>query len=125
MLKWIDYIWFVGEAFHRREGSPGDGEALLMGCWYMGAFLLLLTFSHRVVNGWGFCLVAAPVLLLAPFVFCRFRYTAKRRDKIWARFHEHRHMGRRLLAIGTVMVAICSLEIFLMIHFGFWRLGSR
>ena len=54
MLGWIDYIWFVGEAFHRREGAPGDGEALLMGCWYMGAFLPLLTFSHRVVNGWGF-----------------------------------------------------------------------
>lgn len=125
MLGWIDYIWFVGEAFHRREGAPGDGEALLMGCWYMGAFLPLLTFSHRVVNGWGFYLVADPVLLLAPFVFCRFRYTEKRRDKIWTRLHEHRHMGRRLLAIGAVMVAICSLEIFLMIHFGFWKLGSR
>lgn len=25
ILKWIDYIWFVGESFHRREKSPGDG----------------------------------------------------------------------------------------------------
>ena len=47
------------------RGLQGDGEALLMGCWYMGAFLPLLTFSHRVVNGWGFYLVADPVLLLA------------------------------------------------------------
>ena len=125
MLKWIDYIWFVGEAFHRRERSPGDGGALLMVCWYMDAFLPLLTFSHRVVNGWWFYLVAAPVLLLAPFVFCRFRYTAKRRDEIWARYHGYKHMGKRLLATGTLMAAICFLEVFLMIHFGFWELGSR
>lgn len=30
VLKWIDYIWFVGESFHRREKSPGDGAALIM-----------------------------------------------------------------------------------------------
>lgn len=125
MLKWIDYIWFVGEAFHRREGSPGDGGTLLMVCWFMDAFLPLLTFSHRVVNGWWFYLVATPVLLLAPFVFCRFRYTAKRRVEIWARFHDHKHMGRRLLVIGAVMAAICFLGVFLMIHLGFWKLGSR
>ncbi len=125
MLKWIDYIWFVGEAFHRRERSPGDGGALLMVCWYMDVFLPLLTFSHRVLNGWWFYLAAAPVLLLAPFVFCRFRYTAKRRDEIWTRFHDYKHMGRRLLATGAVIAGICSLEIFLMIHFGFWKLGSR
>ena len=33
-------------------------------------------------------------------------------------------MGRRLLAIGAVMAAICSLEIFLMIHFGFLEVGE-
>ena len=51
MLKWIDYIWFVGESFHVREKSPGDGTALLMGCWYLDAALPLLTFLHRVAGG--------------------------------------------------------------------------
>ena len=77
MLKWIDYIWFVGESFHVREKSPGDGEALLMGCWYLDAALPLLTFLHRVAGGWWFYLAAVPVVLLVPFVFCRFRYTAR------------------------------------------------
>ena len=124
MLKWIDYIWFVGESFHVWEKSPGDGEALLMGCWYLDAALPLLTFLHRVAGGWWFYLAAVPVVLLVPFVFCRFRYTAKRRDEIFARF-SHKHTGRRLLAIGAVIAGICCLEAFLMLHFGFWKLGSR
>lgn len=29
MLKWIDYIWFVGESFHRREKTPGDFKSFV------------------------------------------------------------------------------------------------
>lgn len=43
VLKWIDYIWFVGESFHRREKSPGDGAALIMWCWYLG-------YGHDIVD---------------------------------------------------------------------------
>ena len=96
-----------------------------MGCWYLDAALPLLTFLHRVAGGWWFYLAAVPVVLLVPFVFCRFRYTAKRQDEIFARFHGYKHMGRRLLAIGAVIAVICCLEAFLMLHFGFWELGSR
>ncbi len=102
VLKWIDYIWFVGESFHRQEKSPGDGTALLMWCWYLDAVLILLTLFHRIAGGWIFypVIVIVPVLLAAPFLFCRFRYTAKRQNEIFTR-HSGKKTGRQLLAIWT------------------------
>lgn len=75
VLKWIDYIWFVGESFHRREKSPGDGAALIMWCWYLDMAMILLTLFHRIAGDWIFypVIVIVPVLLAAPFLFCRFR----------------------------------------------------
>ncbi len=29
MLEWINYIWFIGEAFHQREGAPGDFKSFV------------------------------------------------------------------------------------------------
>lgn len=98
VLKWIDYIWFVGESFHRREKAPGDGAALIMWCWYLDAAMILSTLFHRIAGGLIFYLVIIPVLLAAPFLFCRFRYTAKHKDKIFARY-SGKKTGRRLLAI--------------------------
>lgn len=86
VLKWIDYIWFVGESFHRREKSPGDGATLIMWCWYLDIAMILLTLFHRITGGWIFYPVIVPVLLAAPFLFCRFRYTAKRQDEIFTRY---------------------------------------
>ena len=51
VLKWIDYIWFVGESFHRWEKSPGDGAALIMWCWYLDVAMILFTLFHRIAGG--------------------------------------------------------------------------
>lgn len=31
ILAYIDYIWQVGESYHRQNNNPGDGEALSCG----------------------------------------------------------------------------------------------
>ena len=67
VLKWIDYIWFVGESFHRREKSPGDGAALIMWCWYLDVVIILLPLFHRIVEGWIFFLLVVPLYCLSPF----------------------------------------------------------
>lgn len=100
VLKWIDYIWFVGESFHRQGKAPGDGAALIMWCWYLDAAMILSTLFHRIAGGLIFYLVIIPVLLAAPFLFCRFRYTAKRQDEIFAR-HSRKKTGRRFLAMNS------------------------
>jgi hypothetical protein len=124
ILKWIDYIWFIGESFHRHEKSPGDGAALLMWCWYLDATLILLTLFHRITDGWIFYPVIVPVLLAAPFLFCRFRYTAKRQDKIFARYFG-KNTGRRLLAIWAAIVGIFCLEVLRMVLSGLWTIEHR
>lgn len=121
VLKWIDYIWFVGESFHRREKSPGDGAALIMWCWYLDMVMILLTLFHRIAGDLIFYLVIIPVLLAAPFLFCRFRYTAKRQDEIFAR-HSRKKTGRRLLAIWAAIVGIFCLEVLLMVFSGLWSI---
>lgn len=124
VLKWIDYIWFVGESFHRREKSPGDGAALIMWCWYLDMAMILLTLFHRIAGDLIFYLVIIPVLLAAPFLFCRFRYTAKRKDKIFARY-SGKKTGKRLLAIWAVIVGIFCLEVLLMVLSGLWSIESH
>lgn len=121
ILKWIDYIWFVGESFHRREKAPGDGAALIMWCWYLDAAMILSTLFHRIAGGLIFYLVIIPVLLVAPFLFCRFRYTAKRQDEIFAR-HSRKKTGRRLLAIWAAIVGIFCLEVLLMVFSRLWSI---
>lgn len=121
VLKWIDYIWFVGESFHRREKSPGDGAALIMWCWYLDMAMILSTLFHRIAGDLIFYLVIIPVLLAAPFLFCRFRYTAKRQDEIFAR-HSRKKTGRRLLAIWAAIVGIFCLEVLLMVFSGLWSI---
>ena len=124
ILKWIDYIWFVGESFHRWEKTPGDDAALIMWCWYLDATLILLTLFHRMAGSWIFYPVIVPVLLAAPFLFCRFRYTAKRQDEIFAR-HSRKKTGRRLLAIWAAIVGIFYLEVLLMVLSGLWSIELR
>ena len=124
MQKWIDYIWFVGEFFYRREKSPGGGTALIMWCWYLDATLILLTLFHRIAGGWIFYSVIVPVLLAVPFLFCRFRYTAKRQNELFAR-HSGKKTGRQLWAIWAAIVGIFCLEVLLMVFSGLWSIGLR
>lgn len=121
VLKWIDYIWFVGESFHRREKSPGDGAALIMWCWYLDVAMILSTLFHRLVEGWIFFLLVVPLLLSIPFLFCRFRYIIKRQDEIFTRY-SCRKTGRKLLAIWAAIVGIFCLEVLLMFFSGIWSI---
>lgn len=121
VLKWIDYIWFVGESFHRREKSPGDGAALITWCWYLDVAMILSTLFHRLVEGWIFFLLVVPLLLSIPFLFCRFRYTIKRQDEIFTRY-SCKKTGRKLLAIWAAIVGIFCLEVLLMFFSGLWSI---
>lgn len=86
--------------------------------------MILLTLFHRMAGGWIFYPVIVPVLLVAPFLFCRFRYMAKRQEEIFAR-HSGSKTGRRLLAIWAVIVGIFCLEVPLMVLSGLWSIESH
>ena len=85
---------------------------MIMWCWYLDVAMILLTLFHRIAGGWIFYPVIVPVLLAAPFLFCRFRYTGKK-------------TGKRLLAIWAVIVGIFCLEVLLMVLSGLWSIESH
>ena len=120
--KGIDYIWFLGESYHKREKGPGDGETLLMWCWYFDAVLPLFSFAYRLDWGWLFNLAVVLVLLAVPFVFCRIRYKKQRKKEIEEVFRD-KHPGRSLLLVWLSIIAIACVEGVLMVHFGFWKIN--
>ena len=120
ILRYLDLLWFIGESFHRKEKAPGDGNSLILWCWYLDVLLPMLTLMHCWLPEGIFFVIAVPVLLLAPWICCRFRYTERRRKEIFAVFHE-RQTGRLLLYAWGSMIGICCLEAFLLLHFGFWE----
>ena len=101
ILRQVDYIWSVGELYHRREKGPGDGETLIMWCWYLDALLPLAMFIYSLDVGLIFHLIVLLIFLSLPFVFCKWRYTRKRRETILVRFH-CKYPGRKLLFIWAV-----------------------
>lgn len=120
ILKWIDYIWFVGESYHRQEKSSGDGETLLMWCWYLDAFLVLITLFSHILNDWIFYLFIGLILLAAPFLFCRCRYTKRCQEEIFTRYSKKK-IGRKLLIVYIVIISICCIEVLLLIFSGLWH----
>ena len=118
VLRYIDYIWFIGESFHRQEKSPGDGTALVMWGWYLDVVIILLTLFYKMELGWVFYMII-PALLSVPFLFCHFRYTVKRQDEILARFPSKK-IGRKLLVVWAMIICIFCLEVFLMILLVLW-----
>lgn len=122
-LKWIDYIWFVGESFHRREKSPGDGAALLMWCWYLDVVLPLWTVICRLGASWIFDVVSLVMLLSIPFLFCRWRYNRSRSNTILSQFH-CKHPGRKLLLVWIIIISVACIEGSLMMYWGLWMNNS-
>lgn len=119
LLKWIDYIWFVGESFQKQENSPGDGETLLMWGWYLNAVLPLWSFICRLGAGWIFNVVILVVLLAVPFLFCRWRYNRSRSHTILSQFH-CKHPGRKLLLVWIIIICVACIEGVLMLYWGLW-----
>lgn len=118
---YIDYIWQVGESYHRQNNSPGDGESLVMWCWYLDAVLPLVTFAVRLDWGWLFNVLSGFVLLVFPFVFCRLRYGRKRQKAIVSGL-QVKHPGRRLLYVWVAIVVIFLIESVLMVCFGLYKI---
>ena len=46
ILRYLDLLWFIGESFHRKEKAPGDGNSLILWCWYLDVLLPMLTLMH-------------------------------------------------------------------------------
>lgn len=123
LLKPIDYIWCVGEVNHKQRTGPGDGETLIMVCWYLDILFPVITFVYRLGLDRMVMTLISLILIAIPFVFCRWRYNQSRRETILQRFRCERP-GRALLWIWGAIVVIAGIEAVLMMYGGLWANGN-
>ncbi|WP_337431470.1 hypothetical protein [Bilophila sp.] len=123
-MSLIDYVWYVGERFHQREQSPGDGNMLIAICWYCTFFLPLLSVVNKLKISLVLQLLGSIVLIIVPFVFCHIRYNQKNKYLIGLQYKNKKHWGRRLLIIWSFLLAVIIMEFIVMIKIGFWHIGA-
>lgn len=120
----IDYVWYLGERFHRQNQSPGDGNMLIAMCWYCTFFLPLLSVINKLRIPSVIQILITVILIVIPFVFCRIRYNSGRRESIKLRYENKRNLGRRLLVIWSILIIITVIEFIVLIEIGFWHIGA-
>ena len=95
-MSLIDYVWYVGERFHQREQSPGDGNMLIAICWYCTFFLPLVSVVNKLNISLVLQLLGSIILIVVPFVFCHVRYNQKNKYLIGLQYKNKKHWGTPL-----------------------------
>ena len=120
----VDYVWYVGECWHKKVYNPADGDILLFDFW---ATVVFLPFIAPLLYRSMPCLLAVPIglgLILFPYIFCRFRYTKKRRESLKLRYSKIRNLGKRFVRILIIYLVLTLIAFIISSSLGFIRLGK-
>lgn len=114
----IDYIWYVAEK-NRQTGNPTSGDQILFLCWIFAILIplgipLAFHFLPRIAAFAGVL-----ILLLVPDLFCKFRYTAGRREALREHYKGMKHPVCKQGLILLAAFALAAVNIALMFHLGF------
>lgn len=101
----IDYIYQVGEMHGRSNGQKGTGSTVLVLIWYFDILIPLLSLIGRHLSYVWFVAVVITGIVF-PFVFCRMRYTERRRQMLDGRYAKMKHTGRKMLLIITACIGV-------------------
>lgn len=114
----FDYIWYIGEALKRKEGSPSSGDTLLLFTWLF-AFLipLIMPLMYQFLGNptaiiLGFCLIFLPIL------FCKLRYTKQWREAIFKHYSGIKNIITRWLILFGAIIIFAAMNFMLRYHFG-------
>ena len=114
----IDYIWYVAEK-SRENGSPTSGGQMLFLCWIFAVEVpLVMPMAFHILNR-VVAFVAMLILLLVPELFCKFRYTAGRREALQEHYKGMKHYVLKQLLILLAAFAMAAANTALMFHLGF------
>ncbi len=115
----IDYIWFIGEALKRKEGSPSSGEGLLLISWSFTFLIPLIIPLMYQLFGNPIAMILGLGLIFLPFLFCRLRYTRQRRESIFEHYSGIKNILIRWLVLIGAIIFLTAMNFMLMYHFGF------
>lgn len=113
----IDYIWYVAETWSAREHNNLNGSMLLFLGW-----LYAIVIPCGLLIGYFFgpqCAILTLVSCFMPSIFCKLRYTAKRREALSEHYGKLKHPGRKLAQIILCGIALTATNVVLMFHFEF------
>lgn len=115
----IDYIWFIGEALKRKEGSPSSGDTLLLFAWLFAFLIPLIMPLMYQFLGNPTAMILGLGLIFLPFLFCRLRYTRQRRESIFEHYSGIKNILIRWLVLIGAIIFLTAMNFMLMYHFGF------
>lgn len=111
----IDHIWYVAETWSAREHNNLNGAMLLFLGWLFailipGGLLIGYFFGRQ----YAFSAIA---LCFLPSLFCKFRYTAERREALTEHYGKLKHPGRKLAKIILWGIALTIVNFALILIF--------
>lgn len=115
----IDHMWYVAEIWHEREHTNLNGSLLLFFCWFLP---ILFPFGIPLLSHFFSWIIAFGIMMILcflPDLFCKFRYTARRRKALCEHYGKMKHPGKNLAKIVLVAIALTIANFALMFHFGF------
>ena len=77
LLSIIDNYWYVAEIWSRKEGNKFEGDVLLQWCSMLIFFPWLAMIGHY--TNWLITLLLSICVSGGPLVFCKMRYTKKKK----------------------------------------------
>ncbi len=114
----LDYIWYVAETIGKREYNNMTGLSILLIIWCLGILIPLLTPLMYWLCGNPTTIILALILCFLPFVFCRLRYTAARKQMIEQHYSSMKRLWRRMFMIAMTAFILAAFNFALMFYFG-------
>lgn len=117
LLSIIDNYWYVAEIWSRKEGNKFEGDVLLQWCSMLIFFPWLAMIGHY--TNWLITLLLSICVSGGPLVFCKMRYTQKRKEELSKDYKNIKCEGKLLLKIILLTAMFSCIEIMLMFYLEF------
>lgn len=115
----FDYIRYIGEAIKRKEGSPSSGDTLLLLTWLFAFLIPLIMPLMYQILGNPTAMILGLGMIFLPILFCKLRYSKKRREAIFKHYSGMKSIFTRWLVLFSAIIVIAAINFMLMYHFGF------
>ena len=115
----FDYIWYIGEALRKKGGNPSSGSLTLSFVWLFGILVpLLLPVMFRLFGNPA-AIICGLALIFLPEIFCRLRYTVRRRKEIMEHYSGMKRLYQRLFVIYGLTILFAATALIIMFSLGF------
>lgn len=114
----FEYIWYIGEALKRKEGSPSSGNSLLLHTWLFAFLIPLIMPLMYQLLGNPMTIILGLAMIFLPILLCKLRYPKQRREAIFKHYSGIKNIFTRWLVLFSAIIVIATINFILMYHHG-------